>query len=219
MMDILDELSVLFQFVKDWGLPLVLLFLLLRWLKPKADQLWNKAMGNPPANPGLVHHMAFVTKIDTKMSEIMHELLNFYDCQWVTLWQYHNGEYSLSGSPFLKISVTHQKYAPGKRGWADGYQRLPTSLIFSPALFDHHNQKITAENAGRYGYANLAQTQGIVTAYVLPIYNSSELHVANLTVSFDKEVDLSDEQRNCLDRFSCRIGGLLEINSIIPRSE
>lgn len=208
----------IFTFVDKWGLPLVLLVLLIRWLKPKADQLWNKAMGINTSS-GIAHHMAYVTKVDTKISEVMHEVLNEFDCQWVTLWQYHNGEYSLSGFPFLKISVTHQKFVTGKKGWADGYQRLPTSLIFSPALFDHTVRKLTVENAGSFGYANLAQTQGIKTAYAVPIYNTADLHVAILTISFDHEVELDDKWTHCLERHAVRIGTLLEINSIIPRTE
>jgi hypothetical protein len=98
-------------FVQQWGLPLVLLGIVIIWLKPKIDELWEIAIRRADTRQVMVHQDGFdqILQADIDLNSLITEVLHETEADYVTIWQFHNGAVSFGGIPFLRISVTHQQ--------------------------------------------------------------------------------------------------------------
>lgn len=206
----------LLDFADRYGLPLVLLFMLVKWIIPKIDQVWSKALGEP-ISQDVIDHLKISMDIDRRTNELLLEILSRFGCDWATVWQYHNGSISLAGMPFLRISATHQKAKEGHSVHAEAYQNLPTSLVFPPMIFGDCVCVIDHSNADSVGILNMMNSHDIAIIYFAPVYNSSGMVVAILTVAFDSKVVLEENNTDVLQRYANRIGNMLEVRSTIDR--
>jgi len=184
-------IATILLFVKQYGLPIVLLLLILYWMKPKADDLWDVVIerARGPTDHG---HQDFdkILEIDIDLNMLLVEAMHEADSDYVTIWQFHNGATSNGGIPFQRISATHQQVRSGLVGWGHDYQNLPTSLFvackaFREMISAHICAKVCCdEREGNETMLGILNTHNIQTMFVCPIRSSSGTLIALITFSY-----------------------------------
>ena len=219
------DISSIFLFIKQYGVPLVFLIALLYWLKPKADEAWDviisKARGTPSLNP----HSGFdeMLQVDLDMNGVITEVLHETSSDYVSIWQFHNGAISLGGIPFLRISVTHQQIRSGLLGWGHMYQNLPTSLFvacrsFKSMINEFRSAVVMCDDyEGNETIVGILSAHDIKSMQVCPIRDSRDRLIALLTLSFVDEKSMALVKSEVLFGYTTRICILLELQARLSK--
>lgn len=219
--------EAILNWIDKWGFPLVLLILVLWWLRQKADDVWRRFVlrdadfeerFEDAIASILDRHIERLSEIDGEIGSIMYKVLDKMGSQWCTLWQYHNGDYNLAGSPFFRVSATHQKFVPGKEGWAHNYLRLPISLLFPPSQIKDGCNPILPGEYDDLGTTNIMKYNDVETMWICKIENGRGVHIGNLTVCWDKKVEYDEEKCKILYGYASRIQALLEVLNQMPKT-
>lgn len=219
------DAQAILTFVKEYGLPLVLLVLLIVWLKPKADQAWNilmeRARGLPPPNP----HKGLdkMLEVDVDLSHMIAEAVHEAESDFVSIWQFHNGAVSFGGIPFLRISVTHQQVRSGFTGWGHNYQNLPTSLFVACASFKDMIETLKpavvqcSDSEGNETIIGILKAHDIKTMYVCPVRDSRDVLIALITFSYTEKHMPSEEFCETITSYVSRACVLLELQARLSK--
>jgi hypothetical protein len=198
-----------------------MLLLILYWIKPKADDLWEVVIERA-RGPTQSQHQNFdkLLEIDIDLNTLLVEALHEANSDYVTIWQFHNGAVSNGGIPFQRISATHQQVRSGLTGWGYGYQNLPNSLFVACRAFrDMISVNVCAtvccdDTEGNETMLGILNTHNIKTMFVCPIRNTNGILVALITFSY-----LSDDKSHTSIRcdYAAKACVLLELQARLSK--
>lgn len=217
-------LGTLLLFAAKYGIPLVLLALVVVWIKPKADDLWEIVMERARPRVELVKKdLDQMLQVDIDLNSLITEVLHETGSDYVTIWQFHNGSVSFGGIPFLRISVTHQQVRSGLVGWGHTYQNLPTSLFVACTAFKdlvskgEHAIVRCGDSEGNETILGILKAHGIKEMYVCPIRDSHDTLIAMLTFSYMRKPPEPQLSKNILDAYATRSCVLLELQARLSK--
>jgi hypothetical protein len=210
------------QILERYGLPILLLIILYLILRPKAEQLWSLLMKTIDPAPVSVEA---ITKLDMDMNVLLTEVVLTMKANSATVWQFHNGQKSLSGVSFLKITATHQRVAPGKDVWATTYQNLPVSLFlacdkFIDVISTYAPLTLSIEERlGNETMIGIMQEQNEKLVSIQAIRNKSDCVIALLAVGFSGHPELDEKDMKTLDRFADRAMIIIATQAELAKKE
>ena len=219
----MDILGAILLFVKDYGLPLVGLVLLIMWLKPKADEAWSVLMDRAKqVQPHNVQkEFDKMLEVDLDVNVLIAEALHETNSDYVTIWQFHNGAISFGGIPFLRLSVTHQQVRSGLFGWGHTYQNLPTSLFVACKAFREMGDNFAivecCDSNGNETIIGILRAHDIKSMFVQPVRDSHGMLIALITISYTKPCSRVDEQRKIFSNYALRLSILLELQAKLSK--
>jgi hypothetical protein len=202
----------LLDLIENHGLALVGLIILIMWLKPKAEQVWNKAWGIKDRE----EPVQTLLRADLEVTALLQEALVALSAHWATIWQFHNGTVSLAGVPFLKLSATHEVTDSKHGAVAYLFQNLSTSL-FSDNTMRMYRENVVVMDADDVGVnsaiRNAMKTYNFGRSYMAGINDSRGRLVGAITISYDDHRELTEEQYKQIQTYSERAALLLEISA------
>lgn len=216
----LESTEAILSFIAKYGLPLVALVLVMRWLVPKLDQAWEVFLERAQGTKD-VHHdddkIRGVLNIDMEMNELLLEALHQCGADYCTVWQLHNGGMSVGGLFFLRISATHQQVKRGNVGWAHYYQGIPTSLFIAQksmsALISQNETSFVDRDApdGAETLVGIMLAHGLDLMVLSPIRDSDARLTGLFGLSYRKPNKLLRE--DLLPEYASRACVLLELQA------
>lgn len=211
-------LDTALKLVNSYGLPLVLLFLLGRWLKPKVDKAFEVAMRldeNERHRKKYPERMLQVMDINEQVMDILRAIIVEYEASRITIFSYHNGGHNVMGLDFARCSCTHETVALGIKPIQSAYQNLPVTMFcsFNRRVISGEGLRCTSINCFKEIDPSTYETlkmQGIYSVYCVGLYANNGLPIGFLMVDYCEDFrDLEDEEFNDLKGLATRVATLL----------
>lgn len=198
------------ELIENHGLSLVLLLVIVfLWFVPwvKDLQTKSKKMGATDDHP-----LTRTIEIENNITTILAQISKDFECQWATVWQFHNGMLSAGGVPFMKMSVTHEFSVAGVVPRLELYQGIPIS-VFIDAIKDvekdgclHVNMKSKFASI-----VNSYKRDGVKSGYFVRINSTKGTMIGILSISYNNTYKKHDLERIAeLKVYSARIAAHLE---------
>lgn len=207
-------LADILALIEKHGLSLVLLiFMGIYWFIPWIKRLQKKEDENDDYDLILQQRereQELVGKIlaaDSEINVLLCEMLEHFEAQWTTLWQFHNGISSIGGVPFLKISATHERTTPDVTSLAHLYKDMPVSLFLDEktSTFDKEIMSVyLVDPATNSAIKNIMRSAGISKTFIGTIRGLNGGLLGVITLSFRGEIWLSDEEYGQIRSYSSR---------------
>ena len=148
-----------------------------------------------------------IIELEKDLTIILGQIANTIKCQWAVIWQFHNGSVSLGKIPFIKMSVTNEYNVAEVNSRGQLYQDLPISL-FTDALDVINDKGVLKVNVTGTKYSTITsayKSDGISCGYFTRLTNAKGKFIGVLSVSFLKDIDLSNDKIIALTGFASRI--------------
>lgn len=193
--------------IDRYGLPLIALVIIIVWLAPKLNQLWETVFKVPPNNIKVEN----LFRTDQEINQVLAEIVNKMHVGWATVWQFHNGSITMMGIPFLRVSATHSQTMRGYARHAELFQGMSTSLLgdLSPLLTELI-VRVTPESPSHAAIGSSMKAMGIRTMYGVPLFNACNVLIGVLTISFREDIIISEDDEHLLYDYKARIVILLD---------
>jgi hypothetical protein len=143
------------------------------------------------------------------LRQLLSEIRNFYDADRVELYQFHNGEYFVSGTSIQKVSMTNFVMArgvsvplePAKQNIPIGYVvSLTDELMKSPYVF-FTSQDLLGESY----FKGILRYGGAQTALLRGIFCPKHSMMGFIALSWFEEVTPTAEQFNAVKEYAVRV--------------
>ena len=196
------------RLIENHGFVVVALFLLVFWIRPKLDEMWQlliemaKRQPKPePEKRPVVERMRESDATDDKIMALLRAILTDMRCSRAYVFSYHNGGENVLGQSFSKVSCTHEVVALGVRPQQSLLQQMPKTLVYTftrmidsgIGVFCPCIEKCFMETDVST-YQTLIQ-QGIKSCYCVGLYSDARAPIGFLGVDFcDTKTVLTDEQ-------------------------
>jgi hypothetical protein len=191
--------------IEKYGLSTVLLILLIigliLWLKPKMDAIWSEYATARETRETIASRKKAITVDailvhDLKIKGVLDGMLIYLECDWVQLWQFHNGVYSMGHDmPFLYCSITHESWSDNVTPMSMVYRSLPTTF-FRKSAEKFEKEDLIETTLGEQSN-DIARTfaLGALTNCLLPIRGEDGNLAALLSVGWAKVHNVTEEQK------------------------
>lgn len=208
-----EIIEKILSIIEKYGLSLTILIFLVVWLKPKIDTIWyeysdSRSQRELTAKQSAAINVDNLLHFDLKVKTLLQELLDELECDWVQLWQFHNGVFSmgLPHIPFLYVSITHEVTCGEVMPMSMVYRSLPTTFFRDAGdRFEKEDLVITTLN-GESGQVSRTFAIGALTNCLLPIRNANGFLAAIMSVGYAKTHEITDgeklEMRNIAKRMA-----------------
>lgn len=211
-------LEAILQLINTYGLPLVILVVLARWLKPKVDKAFEVAMRLDESErwrDKYPQRMLKVMDINEQVMDMLRAIIVEYEASRLTVFSYHNGGHNITGLDFARCSCTHEVVSLGVKPIQPIYQALPVTMFCS-----FNRRVITGEGvrcisidcfkeSDTSTYETLS-TQGIKSVYCVGLYAYSGLPMGFMMLDYCAEqTELTEEQWADLKDLAARVATLL----------
>lgn len=150
-----------------------------------------------------------------RVRQLIYQLLNEFEADRVSVYEYHNGGKSIAGVDFKKCSNTYEATAKGIDETYHEQQNLPISVNFlwNRLLIDKKPILIsniqTLEQTDKTIY-QILESQGIKSYYSRLITNYNCKPIGFIVIIFyNKHVTLDSEQLKTFNDIAISIGGLI----------
>jgi hypothetical protein len=216
----LETFDMIMKQIEEHGwAPALFLGLLFFWFIP-----WVKKMQAERDKPTIVEvadkdleEMEQVIHLDAAIQVLLEEIRTELNSHWVDLWQFHNGVRSITGVPFLKMSVTHEAFSKDFDPRLGPYVNIPIG-IFSDVLIDVQQHGIVPVNLqSRYtAIVNIYQREGVKYGLYTRVSNASGKMIGVVSVTFARmptEHEMPDYEK--LHSYAGRISMLLAQLSVV----
>lgn len=200
--------------IEQHGLSLVLLvFMIIYWFIPWIKGLQKKEEQSDEYEITLqmrAREQELVSKIltaDAEINVLLCEMLEHFNAQWVTLWQFHNGISSIGGVPFLKISATHERTAPDINPLAHVYKDMPVSLFLDEKTSAFDKEVISVmvtDPAANSAIRNIMRSARIGKTFIGTIRGLNGGLLGVITMSFCDIKWIADEEYELIRSYSSR---------------
>jgi len=215
---------------QEHGLALVLLIVFLiwayriaKWLKPRIETILDNSI-NATSNheeklmKGLPATLEKTIQIQTELRELMDKI----GADRIYVFEYHNGNRSLSGVDFIKCSNTYELVARGISPEQKNLQELPISMMsmWTRRLMEgsclNINNIRQLKDMGDFSSYEMLKAQGIHAIYAVGIKDNKDRLIGFLGVDFNSEGRfVSFEDTKDLDKMAIRLSILLNEDNII----
>lgn len=150
-----------------------------------------------------------------RVRQLIYQLLNEFEADRVSVYEYHNGGKSVAGVDFRKCSNTYEATAKGIDEIYNEQQNLPISVNFlwnkllidkKPILISNIHTLEQTDNT----IFQILNNQGIKSYYSRLILNYNNKPIGFIVITFyNKNVSLDNEQLKIFNDTSISIGGLI----------
>jgi hypothetical protein len=203
----------LLSLVEKFGLSLVILIVLLVWLKPKIDAIWGEYSASRnirelTAKQQKALNVDNILHFDLKVKALLDELKDQIECDWVQLWQFHDGIYSmgLPHIPFLFMSITHEVTSNNVMPMSMVYRSLPTTFFKDAAnKFTTEDVVITTLSEDSNNISKTFALGGLSNC-LLPIRNGEGCLAAILSVGYSAVHPFSSAEKISMTLAAQRLG-------------
>lgn len=127
-------------------------------------------------NPTETRIVTIKNESDVRITRILEHLRVTTNADRAKLFQYHNGEKSIGGIPFLYVSNTHEIVGPGTSSEISRLQKLPSSL-FIEAAQTTVDVKVCSQvtELTNKGAQEILISQGAKIVCTLPVYIDNDI--------------------------------------------
>jgi len=222
--------SNILQLMERYGVTLVslvtlgffswfLIRFLLKYMKrqeQKIDDLVKKIVTKDETDEDIETKLGIYAINSNRVRQLAYHLLNEFEADRVSIFEYHNGGKSVAGVNFKKCSNTYEATAKGIDEIYNEQQNLPISVNFlwNKLLMDKKPILIsdikTLEQTDHTIYETL-NSQGVKSYYsrLITDYNSKPIGFIIITF-YQNNVSLDLEQLKIFNDTSISIGGLID---------
>ena len=216
----MTNLEPLIKLFENHALSLVALILIVFWLYPKLDEVWNLLMklANPvkqsddEAARKLREKLEKSDIMDEKIMSALRAVLIEFRASRAYIFSYHNGGENVLGCSFSRVSCTHEVVALGIVPQVTWLQNMPKTLVhaftrmidsgigvFCPCIEECFKETDTST------YQTLLK-QGINSCYCVGLNSEARVPIGFLGIDFCSEkVVLSEAQFEKLKIISERV--------------
>lgn len=137
---------------------------------------------------------------DPDIKNVLENILLSIEADWVLCWQFNNGVSSISGVPFIKMSITHEAIGANKYSLGVEYKDIQTSIMLPVPLstIDKVNS-IFIDDFDKVQKTSAVITEmckhRIKTLYSFPIKNIKGDIMGLVVACFSNKVELSDHDK------------------------
>lgn len=181
----------------------------------KLDELVNKLI-NKQNDHGLTDEALQESAEKTlKIQQIIYNLLNDYEADRISIFEYHNGGKTISGLDFKKCSNTYEAVKIGNSEKYKDYQNIPISVNFlwNKLLLDKKPILISNINCLKktdHTIYSMLSKEGIKSYYSRLICDYNDNPIGFIIITFYNEVVvLSDEQLKKFNDVGIQVGGII----------
>jgi hypothetical protein len=219
-----------------YGLSVVLLvaaiiaiILMARWISRKFDAMWSMIteVKNTIPDPQQ-ESVEEITRLNKGIRAVMREARTDFHCQWVHLWQFHNGSRVVGKNriPFMFVSLTNEICDTESLPVMSEFGQVPTSMVMD-MLFALISNELLAYKFEVAGFTDNPISKrmselGVKEQYFIPIRDEDGniVGVMELCFTFDPEMD--DERRRSMKDYAQRIAIVLAsfdrpVEEVIPK--
>ena len=203
------------QLIERFGLSLVLLILLVVWLRPKFDQMWDLLYDIKKANKP--HEtVEDVIAMNTCIRSVLQDMLSDFNADWCHLWQFHNGVRSMGshGLPWLYITMTHEVKRSSLPSLIQAFEHIPLSMFddFATALIRkdimvHKKSDTVILDQNKIGL--LMQEYGAEQVLIRAIRDENGSVVAFISCACTAEHPIDDEKLHLFRSYAQRMSATL----------
>ena len=207
----MTELGTILDLINKYGLPLVLLVILMIWIKPKVDDVWNLLIGKVSKSDDKDDEcLREIIECENNVNMILHELVLKYKIARAVVWQFHNGVRSITGIPFMRLSITHEytTIVPV----IQLYQNIPMSFVSNTVqeLLDN-DYVVVHEGDIQYGAsATELKNAQLKTVLYVAIRDPRNCLFGALSLSFAEDMEFTEDELDEFNHYSYRISAILE---------
>ena len=209
----MDVANTILQLIERFGLSLTLLILGLVWLKPKVDAIWAEYSSNRSDRELTIKqkkalNVDNILQFDLKVKALLNELLKPTEVDWVQLWQFHNGIYSLGlpHIPFLYVSITHEVTSERVMPMSMIYRNLPTTFFKSSGEKFITDDIVITNLTNQSDEISKTFALGALSNVILPIRNEDGHLTALLSVGCASIRTFSEEELTAMKLTARRLG-------------
>jgi hypothetical protein len=213
------QLDEMLHIIEQHGLSLVLLLLLVFWLRPKIDQLWNAMtdIKKVAASDSKKDNVEVIIQLNTEIKAILREGLIDTQAGWVQLWQFHNGTRGIGKGkiPFMFLTLTNEVCTPDLTEMRTQFKELPLSMFdfFATQLVSKdivvHGRDMTNPDGSKTGMGKMMQTAGAECSAMRAIRDVDGAVIGFITFIYPKFTIFDDEQRQKFLVYGQRMAALL----------
>lgn len=201
--------------ISNYGFAIIALIVIVKWLGPKLDQMWDAMLDLKKANKP--HEtVEDVVAMNSCIRSVLQDMLSDFSADWCHLWQFHNGVRSMGshGLPWLYITMTHEVKRSNLPSLIQAFEHIPlsmfddfaTSLISSDILI-HKKSDTIIESQNKIGL--LMQEFGSEEVLIRAIRDENGSVVAFISCACVKEHIISNKDillfRNYTQRMSATL--------------
>lgn len=211
----METVGTILDLINKYGVPIVLLVWLLWWILKKGDEVIKYLFGKVDKASDTVKKQAnlmSIFEINSEVNEMLSQIVARYGTSYATLWQFHNGEMTIGGVPFVKISATHQKCKSNCFSWASRYQNVPTSFFADCIQEGIDLLEVDVDDVSKNdAIRGVMKILNIRKAYLFSVTDSKGGLIGVLTITFRNDsVCLSTDEINELREYADRAAIHLE---------
>lgn len=199
------------QLIEKFGLSLTLLVLLIFWLRPKLNQMWDLMIkqAGKQSHETVEDVVAMSTCIRTALQDMMSD----FRADWCHLWQFHNGIRSMGtrGLPFLYITLTHEVKKTGLATLIPAFEHIPLSMFddFATDLIDGDILEFSKPIPNTEKLENLIIDYGVETIMIRAIRDEDGGVVAFISCSWKEKKEITDIDRKAFRAYGQRMSATL----------
>lgn len=202
-----------------FGVSLVFLVLIVVWLKPKLDKMWDIIL-DIKRDTNVVKHESVedVVQMNACIKNVLQDMMADFQADWCHLWQFHNGIRSMGsrGLPFLYITLTHEVKKTNDPTLLPAFEKVPLTLfndfvqnLISGDILQHCKEK-GVELDGKVD--ELLEEYGVNHLIMRSIVDENGLLVAFISIGWKNHIEISENDkikfRNYAQRMSATLARL-----------
>lgn len=204
--------ETILKLVERFGLSLVLLIMLVVWLRPKFDQMWEVIMDLKKATAP--HEtVEDVVAMNTCIRTVLQDMISDFGADWCHLWQFHNGIRSMGtrGLPFLYITLTHEVKRTGSVSLVPAFEHIPLSMFDEFALELLEGDIIEYEKGVSYEdkMSDLLFEYGIKKVIIRAVRDEEGNVVAFISCLWNENKTLNDKDKRLFRSYGQRMSATL----------
>jgi hypothetical protein len=211
-------LDTFLKLVNSYGLPLILLFLLGKWLKPKVDKAFEVAMRLDESEERRRKYplrMLKVMDINEQVMDMLRAILVEFECSRITIFSYHNGGHNITGLDFARCSCTHEAVSLGTIPIQPLYQALPVTMFgsFNKRVITGEGVRCVSIDCFKETDTSTYETlklQNIKSVYCAGLYAHNGIPIGFMMLDYcSEEKELSADEWSDLKDLAARVATLL----------
>lgn len=182
----MENLEPILKLIERYGITTFALVVLAIFILPKANMVWKDYMDSKYSKELAIKQQKNVNvdtllKFDMSVKALLTELRLDLQADWVLLWQFHNGVYSLGMPhiPFLSMSITHESHSDDVLPMGLVYNSVPTTYFREAGDKFIDNDIVITSPTAKSGDVIVPFAYGGLSNALLPI-RDSEGHLAAL---------------------------------------
>lgn len=181
----------------------------------KIDELISKIIDNKEEESLTDEKLSKFAINANRVQQLIYHLLNEFDADRLSIYEYHNGGKTISGIDFKKCSNTYEAVGLGIEEKYNEHQNIPISINFlwnkllmdrKPIFISDINSLEKTDNT----IHSILESQGVKSYYSKLINDYNGKPIGFITITFyDESVILDDEELKIFNDTTISIGGLI----------